>query len=414
MLPKSSVQRGGGATAILHDGLVTPPWLPLPSPPETPDHATIEAMTLASAPALSLVALSRETVGLAELLFAAISSLSADVRILRLPYFWRYGSRELAQLRTVIEGESRNRFVVFCPDSTELYLPECDFMVVFSAYRSWFCPARMRVVPHVWTPTRAPANSESLIWSRKPPLRVGFMGCSHSTSRAAQLMRRLPRYVRRWLLRGRHLRYPHWIAKLNDCGVSIQHINAFPRIEAVDLLMAARDSSGDLDVDVVQTNSFSGSQAAIADYVGHLARSTYVVCPRGTENYSYRVYEALSFGRVPVIVDTDIVLPPEFNWDQLSVRVPYESLDDIFSSIRHDYESHGTTQFLERQQAALAATRAVRTMSWMDDVAAQIVEAARQSERCRGRDRVRPRLGGPHIRNSIRRGTAHFVEGKDA
>jgi hypothetical protein len=53
---------------------------------------------------------------------------------------------------------------------------------------------------------------------------------------------------------------------------------------------------------------------------------TYVVCPRGTENYSFRIYEALGRGKIPVIIDTDMVLPKEIDWDHLSIRIPYESL----------------------------------------------------------------------------------------
>jgi hypothetical protein len=37
--------------------------------------------------------------------------------------------------------------------------------------------------------------------------------------------------------------------------------------------------------------------------------SDYTLCVRGVGNFSYRLYETLSCGRIPVFVDTDCVLP---------------------------------------------------------------------------------------------------------
>jgi hypothetical protein len=55
----------------------------------------------------------------------------------------------------------------------------------------------------------------------------------------------------------------------------------------------------------------------------NLIESDYVVCVRGTGNFSARFFEAVSFGRIPVLVDTDSRLPFDFamDWRELCVWV---------------------------------------------------------------------------------------------
>lgn len=45
------------------------------------------------------------------------------------------------------------------------------------------------------------------------------------------------------------------------------------------------------------------------DFYRNLEANLYNVCCRGTENYSVRFYETLCMGRIPIVVDTDMVLP---------------------------------------------------------------------------------------------------------
>ena len=55
----------------------------------------------------------------------------------------------------------------------------------------------------------------------------------------------------------------------------------------------------------------------------NLRSATYALCVRGTGNFSARFFEALSFGRIPLLVDTDNVLPfeDEIDWSAHVVKV---------------------------------------------------------------------------------------------
>ena len=75
-----------------------------------------------------------------------------------------------------------------------------------------------------------------------------------------------------------------------------------------------------MDTNIVLRPSFYGGAAggdpdaqlqARTGYVENLVASDYVLCARGAGNFSYRLYETLSCGRIPVFVDTDCVLPHE-------------------------------------------------------------------------------------------------------
>jgi hypothetical protein len=53
-----------------------------------------------------------------------------------------------------------------------------------------------------------------------------------------------------------------------------------------------------------------------------LARSRFVLCPRGQGTSSIRIYEALSVGRVPVIISDEWVPPVGPDWNRFSLRWP--------------------------------------------------------------------------------------------
>lgn len=92
------------------------------------------------------------------------------------------------------------------------------------------------------------------------------------------------------------------------------------------------------------------------EYARHLASSDYVLCVRGYGNFSIRLFETLAMGRVPVLLESDLVLPcaDVVDWDGLAVRVP---LADIHRVDAHVAAAHaeGPARFAWRQETARAA-----------------------------------------------------------
>jgi len=89
------------------------------------------------------------------------------------------------------------------------------------------------------------------------------------------------------------------------------------------------------------------------EYVENMIASDYILCCRGAGNFSYRLYETLSCGRIPVFVDTDCVLPYDFaaDWRRLCVWVDESELDSIGDRVASFHESLSQSEFVELQRA---------------------------------------------------------------
>jgi hypothetical protein len=83
-----------------------------------------------------------------------------------------------------------------------------------------------------------------------------------------------------------------------------------------------------------------------AEYVSNLEGSDYVLCCRGSGNYSYRLYETFCMGRIPVFIDTDCVLPCEatIDWKQHCVWVEESEVGHLPEKVRDFHESLGPAQ----------------------------------------------------------------------
>ena len=64
-------------------------------------------------------------------------------------------------------------------------------------------------------------------------------------------------------------------------------------------------------------------------YYHNLARAKFILCPRGLGLSSFRLYEALAAGRVPVIVSDSWVPPAGPEWGSFSIRLPERELGKV-------------------------------------------------------------------------------------
>lgn len=88
------------------------------------------------------------------------------------------------------------------------------------------------------------------------------------------------------------------------------------------------------------------------NYVNNIVNSDYIVCVRGIGNNSIRFYETLCCGRIPVVLDTDIVLPLNdiIDWKKLIVWIEREDIDIIDKKIYEFHQNISNEDFLERQK----------------------------------------------------------------
>jgi hypothetical protein len=135
-------------------------------------------------------------------------------------------------------------------------------------------------------------------------------------------------------------------------GLSVEH----PRTEA----LVAVESDPRLQPNFVLREGFwagalGDTQAlmgARGTYVQNMLNSDYVLCVRGIGNFSYRLYETLSVGRIPVFVDTDCVLPLDFeiDWRDYCVWVDESEIRQIGERVLEFHESLRDGEFEDLQR----------------------------------------------------------------
>lgn len=87
------------------------------------------------------------------------------------------------------------------------------------------------------------------------------------------------------------------------------------------------------------------------EYVNNLVNCDYVVTVRGAGNYSFRFYEALACGRIPLFVDTDCVLPfeTEINWKEYCVWLDYKDVRYAGEAVADFHSGLSNKRFVELQ-----------------------------------------------------------------
>lgn len=88
------------------------------------------------------------------------------------------------------------------------------------------------------------------------------------------------------------------------------------------------------------------------EFVNNIFNTDYTVCIRGGGNFSKRLYETLSCGRIPIFIDTDSVLPYDFSidWKQYCVWVDKSEIPYIAEKVAdfHARLSPGDFEDLQR------------------------------------------------------------------
>lgn len=126
--------------------------------------------------------------------------------------------------------------------------------------------------------------------------------------------------------------------------------------------MRALSADNRIQTSFIVRKTFSASAKTISidpetarrEYVTNIAESDFVLTPKGDGNFSVRFYEALSLGRIPVLVDTDMCLPLEHivPYESFVIRVPYTEIDRIADIVADTYQKLSDEEFIAMQKAA--------------------------------------------------------------
>jgi hypothetical protein len=96
-------------------------------------------------------------------------------------------------------------------------------------------------------------------------------------------------------------------------------------------------------------------ETSINDYIQNLKNNLYCLCVRGGGNYSFRLGETFMMGRIPVLINTDCILPfyDIIDYKRNTVYVDEKNsknFTDIDSVIRKFHESHSEEELIQIQK----------------------------------------------------------------
>lgn len=89
------------------------------------------------------------------------------------------------------------------------------------------------------------------------------------------------------------------------------------------------------------------------EYYENIRHSDYVLCVRGSGNFSVRLYETLMMGRIPVFVDTNCLLPfvDDINWEKHMVLIPWQRRNEISQIVSDFHNNLSDEEFEELQRS---------------------------------------------------------------
>jgi hypothetical protein len=92
------------------------------------------------------------------------------------------------------------------------------------------------------------------------------------------------------------------------------------------------------------------------EYVHNLLGSDYALCARGGGNFSYRFYDALQLGCIPLFINTDCVLPwaEYISWRSLCVWVELAEVDRVCEILLSHHTGLDRRKFEDRQRQCRA------------------------------------------------------------
>jgi hypothetical protein len=102
----------------------------------------------------------------------------------------------------------------------------------------------------------------------------------------------------------------------------------------------------------VLTGTKSQRLEAKKSFVQNIVSNHYTICVRGNGNFTYRLGETLSCGRIPIFVNTDCLLPVDtiVDWKKYCVWVDEDQIENIGEIVVEHYNSYDQKEFLDLQK----------------------------------------------------------------
>jgi len=115
----------------------------------------------------------------------------------------------------------------------------------------------------------------------------------------------------------------------------------------------------------IERKTYSGHASTISvpqekarqEYIENMSNSDFALVARGNGNFSFRFYEVLSAGRIPLFINTDCILPLDdyIKYNDFVLLVDYKDIKNAAGIVADFYKNIGRDDFLGMQRKAREA-----------------------------------------------------------
>ncbi len=256
-----------------------------------------------------------------------------DAEVATLPAVWRtyQGEARLEALAWLDEADAKGVPVVVWVDGDHAVALEHPAAIVFAQGEQASTPHGRRAT-HAW-PVLIHDHLEDLYGgdpapvARTPEPTVGFCGQASATvGGQARLVYGKARDRVAFRFGRTDQRPPPWRSHLGLRRRALGLLADDPRI-TTDFVIRDRYRAGLRD----PAERGDRSHPTASEFFANIRANGYTLCVRGGGNFSTRLYETLCLGRIPVVVDSDQLLPwrDVVRWDELAVVVPASDLGSL-------------------------------------------------------------------------------------
>ena len=270
----------------------------------------------------------------------------ADWAVLPLAWNYYHKTGQLGQALAFVEQakQAGKPVLTWVSGDFGARVPVRDVWVIGAAgYRSRAGPRRLGMPVIIRDPLAALGMKEIRVRKRGARPKVGFCGYAY-TSRMKSAG-----FVLRTLFRNAAAAL-HWSGEEPQDPVSPVRLRQqilgllarHPGIET-DFIPRSRYKAGVVTKEAEQT--------AHREFFENIRDTDYTVCVRGGGNFSVRLYETLAMGRIPVLVDTDCLLPfaQDPRWRECCVYVERHEIPRIAEKVLAFHEGLSEDEFRETQ-----------------------------------------------------------------
>lgn len=168
-----------------------------------------------------------------------------------------------------------------------------------------------------------------------------------------------------WVLFGGVRRKSKYIAKKILRLVGWKKIDDMDGIALRNKIIKILKQAKEVDINFIERKTYSGHASTISlppetarrEYAENMSNSDLALVVRGNGNFSFRFYEALSAGRVPLFVDTDCALPLEqvINYKDFCLFIDRRDIKKIGETAAEFYRNLDGEKFVLMQNEARKA-----------------------------------------------------------